>query len=100
MSSSETSMEKGFIIVIDGPVASGKGTIARRMANEFDGFHMDTGAMYRSVTLYCLNNHIPVDVPEQVIEALGNINVRLDNDIVEMNGENVTSQIRESQVSL
>ena len=44
-------MEKGLIIAVDGPAASGKGTIARALARHFDLPHMDTGLLYRAVAL-------------------------------------------------
>ena len=44
-------MEKGLVIAVDGPAASGKGTIARALAKHFDLPHMDTGLLYRAVAL-------------------------------------------------
>ena len=44
-------MKKGFVIAVDGPAASGKGTIARALAERFDLPHMDTGLLYRAVAL-------------------------------------------------
>ena len=44
-------MEKGLIIAVDGPAASGKGTIARALAHRFGLPHMDTGLLYRAVAL-------------------------------------------------
>jgi cytidylate kinase len=44
-------MKKGFVIAVDGPAASGKGTIARALAKHFDLPHMDTGLLYRAVAL-------------------------------------------------
>ena len=44
-------MKKGLVIAVDGPAASGKGTIARALASHFDLPHMDTGLLYRAVAL-------------------------------------------------
>ena len=44
-----------FVIAIDGPAASGKGTLSRKIAEELNCAHMDTGALYRAVALEVLN---------------------------------------------
>lgn len=50
-SQSDLQLRRGFVIAVDGPAASGKGTIARSLARHFDLPHMDTGALYRAVAL-------------------------------------------------
>ena len=47
---------KNIIIAIDGPAGSGKSTIAKKIADQYGFTYIDTGAMYRMITLYCLNN--------------------------------------------
>ena len=47
-----------MVIAIDGPAGSGKSTTAKLLANKLDFIYLDTGAMYRAVTLYFLNNNI------------------------------------------
>ena len=47
----QAARRKGFVIAVDGPAASGKGTIARALASHFDLPHMDTGLLYRAVAL-------------------------------------------------
>ena len=54
-------MKKGIVIALDGPAGSGKSTIARAVALKFNYIYIDTGAMYRAVTLKALQNKIPVD---------------------------------------
>lgn len=73
-------MSKGFSIAIDGPVAAGKGTIAPILAKRLDGIYLDTGAMYRCVTLYCLRNNINLDNPEQIESALSKIDIDITRD--------------------
>lgn len=50
-----------MIIAIDGPAASGKGTLARRLSAHFDILHLDTGLLYRAVAAYMLEKNIPLD---------------------------------------
>ncbi|PCI01519.1 MAG: cytidylate kinase [Alphaproteobacteria bacterium] len=57
------------IITIDGPAASGKGTLARKLADHMDYFYLDTGAMYRLIGLAVLNaNIIPEDSEDQIAD--------------------------------
>lgn len=58
------------IIAVDGPAASGKGTLARRLAAHFDYAYLDTGALYRAVALTVINNgHDPSDTSAAVAAA-------------------------------
>lgn len=91
-------MSKGFSIAIDGPVAAGKGTIAPRLAKRLDGIYLDTGAMYRCVTLYCLRNNINLDIPEQIENALSKIDIDITRDRFFLNAEDVTDKIRTKEV--
>jgi cytidylate kinase len=86
---------QGFAIVIDGPLASGKGTIAQRLANELDGFYLYTGGMYRSVALACLDRGLDVTNPEEVIGILGKLRIDIGEDHhVLLNGHDVTERIK------
>ena len=51
----------GFVVAVDGPAGSGKGTITKKIAKEMNLTSIDTGAMYRSVTLAMLNKNIALD---------------------------------------
>ena len=51
----------GFVVAVDGPAGSGKGTITKKIAKEMNLTSIDTGAMYRSVTLAMLNENIALD---------------------------------------
>ena len=67
-----------FHIAIDGPVAAGKGTISRLVAERLGFLYVDTGAMYRAVTIYCLRNDIIRDSvvdKTKLIECLNEIEV-------------------------
>lgn len=93
-----------MIITIDGPVATGKTTIAKRLASSIGYIYYDTGAMYRAVTYGVLQNNINIDDPEQLDNYLQNV---FDFDIKVKIGErryflgkvDVTDQIRLQKVT-
>lgn len=95
-------MQKFIIIAIDGPAASGKSTIAKHLADKLGFLYVDTGAMYRAITYYALENNI-VEDEQAVIEATQNIDLKLDykNGLtsVFIDGEDVTDKIRTPRVN-
>ena len=71
--------KKRIIIAIDGPAASGKSTTARRVAQQLGYTYIDTGAMYRSVTLKALQQGLLDDLrrsPESVSDLIKDISIR------------------------
>ena len=68
-----------MIIAIDGPAGSGKSTTARLLAKKLDFIYLDTGAMYRAVTLFFLDNKIDLINPDEVSSALNKINLKIEN---------------------
>lgn len=92
----------GFIVAVDGPAGSGKGTITKIIAKEKNLVSIDTGAMYRCVALECLNKGITDTQLEKVEEILKDIKIELkrENDLqkVYLNGEDVTEEIRTPRV--
>jgi CMP/dCMP kinase len=91
-------MTKGFVIALDGPAASGKGTLAPLLAQKLNGYHLYTGSMYRCVTLYCLENSIHVEKEEEVKKALIDITISFKEDRILLNNEDVTERIRQRDV--
>ncbi|HIZ83540.1 MAG TPA: (d)CMP kinase [Firmicutes bacterium] len=91
-------------IAIDGPAGAGKSTLARRIAGELGYIYVDTGALYRTVALYLLRQHIDVADTDKVEAALPGIRVdiRFEEGLqqVYLNGENVSGQIRTPEVSM
>ena len=92
----------GFIVAIDGPAGSGKGTITKLIAEKRNLISIDTGAMYRCVALDCLNNRIePADL-EGIGRILENIKIELikidGEQKVFLNGIDVSREIREPRV--
>lgn len=66
---------KPFIIAIDGPAASGKGTLARRLAEHLNFPHLDTGLTYRAVAHVLLQQGLPLDDEELATEIAANIDL-------------------------
>lgn len=92
-------MPQGFSIALDGPVASGKGTLATALAKRLGGFYLDTGAMYRSLALQCLQNSIDVNDQTAVETNLLNLDINFNNGRVYLNGNDVSERIRERDVT-
>jgi cytidylate kinase len=101
-------MKKKLIIAIDGYSSCGKSTFARAIAKSLNYIFIDSGAMYRSVTLYCMRHGYIDDDKlylENIIKDLNNINIEFvyNPDIAEyetfLNSENVENEIRGIEVS-
>src|SRR5208337_86966 len=92
-----------LIIAIDGPVASGKSTLARRVAQLLGYTYIDTGAMYRSVALKALRRGISLDGTEQLTSLARHtrIDLRSQDGVqqVFLDGEDVTAAIRTPEVA-
>jgi cytidylate kinase len=94
-------MAKKIIIAIDGWSSCGKSTLAKQLAKELGYVYVDSGAMYRAVTLYFLRNNIDLAEKKEVKMALKNINLEFvfnpknNNSEIYLNGENVEYLIRD-----
>jgi cytidylate kinase len=94
-------MAKKIIITIDGWSSCGKSTLAKQLAKELGYLYVDSGAMYRAITLYFLRNHIDWTDKKEVATALKSINLEFiynpKSQLSEMylNGENVEYLIRD-----
>lgn len=89
-----------YSVAIDGPSGSGKSTIADRLAAKLGLIHIDTGAMYRAVTLYALENKIDPKDEKAVDATLKDIRIDLTPDEKTfLNGNDVSRKIRENAVS-
>lgn len=92
-------VSKGFVIAIDGPVASGKGTLALKLAQKLNGFYLYTGAMYRSIALMCIENGLDLKNENQVETVLADLEIELKNQSVILNGRDITERIKEPDVA-
>jgi CMP/dCMP kinase len=93
---------KRIIIAIDGPAASGKSTTARNVARQLGYTYIDTGAMYRSVTLKAIRLNMLDELkrsPWSVDVLLKDISIRFRDDSIFLDGTDVTDAIRENLVS-
>ncbi len=94
-------------VAIDGPVGAGKSTIARECAKRIGFIYVDTGALYRTVGLFCKRNGIEISQEnseniEKAITADLKLEIKLENgtQLVFMNGENVSEEIRLPEMSM
>jgi cytidylate kinase len=88
------------VVAIDGPGGAGKSTIARMLAQKLNYLHLDTGAMYRAVTLAALRKNIDFKDPDQLIKLAREIEINFDqNGEIYINGENVSEEIRAASVN-
>jgi len=92
-----------MIIAIDGPAGSGKSTTARLLAKKLDFIYLDTGAMYRAVTLFFLDNKIDLTNSDEVSSALNKINLKIENRSSSFNvyvqNTNVNNLIRDELIN-
>ena len=87
-----------FVVAIDGPAGAGKGTVAALVAERLGLVNIDTGAMYRCVTLDCLERGIDSTQIEEIKKVLETIEIELKNEncvqTIYLNGRDVTKEIR------
>jgi cytidylate kinase len=87
------------VIAIDGPAASGKGTIAAGVAREIGFRYLDSGSLYRLVALKALRSGIPFDAEGPLADAASRLRVSFDAGGIRLDGEDATEGIRSEAVS-
>lgn len=91
-------------IAIDGPAGAGKSTISKRLAKKLGYIYVDTGALYRSIGLYMLNNGVDVHDSAEVVNSLSGVDVKLSysqgSQKVILCEEDVSDKIRTPEVSM
>jgi cytidylate kinase len=95
-------MKKPFVIAIDGASSTGKSTLAKGIAKALGFAHVDSGAMYRGVTLYAQQNGLLENKTlntEVLLSQLDDIHLRFEGDTFWLNGVDVSAEIRSMQVS-
>jgi cytidylate kinase len=106
MEKSMSGIKKNNIITIDGPAGSGKSTIAKILARDLGLKYIDTGAMYRAMTLIALRNNIDLEDEGSILEKAKNIQLDMESKATDetsytrlsLDGEDVTEEIRSSRV--
>lgn len=88
-----------FIVAIDGPSGTGKGTITELIAKKFGFSYLDTGATYRCVTLKMIKENVKIEDIEGIKKILKSIKIEFQNDKVFLDEEDVTKEIREKNVT-
>jgi cytidylate kinase len=96
-------MRKNIVIAIDGYSSCGKSTLAKALAKKLGFIYIDSGAMYRAVTLYFLRNQVKIDDASAVKDALAHIELNFHArdymSHITLNGEEVSEEIRQMPVS-
>lgn len=92
-----------FIVGIDGPAGSGKGTVTKEISNKLGLINIDTGSTYRCVALEVLNQKVSLDDKDKIIQIARDIKIDIKNtpegDSVFLNGKDVTKDIRSKEVT-
>ena len=92
----------GYNVAIDGPAGAGKSTIAKRVAKEKGYIYVDTGAMYRALAVYFLDKKINPENLDAIAAACEGAEVKIQYEQGEqqvyLNGENITSRLRNEEV--
>lgn len=91
-----------YNIAIDGPAGAGKSTIAKKVAEKLGFIYVDTGAMYRAIAIYFVDNNVDVEDSDAIVNACNNIDISIAYDggaqQVFLNGTNVTPRLRDEVV--
>mgnify|MGYP001201088995 CR=1 FL=1 len=88
-------------IAIDGPAGAGKSTVAQRLARRLNYLYLDTGALYRAITLYLWENHIPFENFQDLSSILAAITIEVsweEKFRIFLNSREVTEDIRQPEV--
>ena len=92
-----------MIVAVDGPAGSGKGTVTKQIEKKLGFLNLDTGATYRCVALQVLRKKADLKDEKKITEIANSIDIKIDNtgdkDIVLLNGEDVSKEIRSKEVT-
>ncbi|WP_101772927.1 (d)CMP kinase [Peptostreptococcus faecalis] len=91
---------RNLIIAIDGPAGAGKSTISRLISKKLGINYIDTGAMYRALTLKCISEGVDISQTDKVIELCKNVEIDFIDNSIYLDGENVDNKIRSSEINL
>lgn len=88
-----------FSIAIDGPAGAGKSTIAKLVGEKFNLMYINTGSMYRAVTLFALRNTIGVHEINKLIKMINSLNMHFEGERLIVNDEDISEEIRMPVIS-
>ncbi len=92
-----------FIVAVDGPAGSGKGTITKKIEEQIGLINLDTGATYRCVALEVLRNGYSLNDEKKITDMIDNMEIKIkkdgSKDIILLNGKDVSSAIRSKEVT-
>lgn len=86
-------MELRLSVAIDGPAGAGKSTIAKILAKRFNLMYINTGAMYRAVTLRAMEENIAPEDKERLLDLVDSLDMHFKNDDLILNNENISEQV-------
>lgn len=90
---------KNLTIAVDGPAGSGKSTISKKIAKKLNIVYIDTGAMYRALTLKILRNNISLYDKTELCKTLQNTSIDFRDNHIFLDGEKVDEEIRDNKIS-
>lgn len=88
-----------YLIAIDGPAGSGKGTIAKLISKKLNLNYLDSGAIYRVIALNAIMNNISTDEVQKLISLVDRINMKFEDEDIFLNNKVITDKIRTSEIS-
>jgi cytidylate kinase len=86
-------------MTIDGPPASGKTTMAKLVSEKLGLTHLDSGSIFRSLTLHCLNKGVKLTNAKEVVEKFGDADIQVSGSRIFLNGKDVSEKIRTPEVT-
>ena len=89
---------KKIIIAIDGLSGTGKSTTARGVAQQMNYAHIDSGAMYRAITYFLLQNKVDLQDDEKINKYLPQCTIHFSEKGIQLNGKNVSAEIRSMEI--
>ena len=103
MSSTPEDHLSGFVVAIDGPSGSGKSSVSKQVARTLGYGYLDTGAMYRALTWWCLREDVDLGDADAITAAAERLPLSIgtdpDDPTVTVDGVDVTADIRETRIS-
>ena len=87
------------VVAVDGPAASGKGTVAAGVARTLGFNYLDSGSLYRLVALQAIRTETPLDDPARLAVLAVNLDVKFSGDTINLEGRDATDAIRDETVS-